>query len=184
MIEHSSGRFAFREELQTLHFAAVLDAVRAKAALHAGDVKSAVALARDSERLEPPESDEFFDLVNAFGRSGHPVEGDAMRSEATGRFEELLKEFPQSALLENDLAWLMAHTGANLDQTLAHASRAAQLDPQSAAIADTLAEVYFRRGELQKAVDAMKKCIALAPNLAMEQKKLEEYQAALARQPH
>lgn len=154
--------------------------LHASAALRAGAIQQALLLAERSETIEPVSSDEFLDLISAFVQSGHPEEADVLRNNATKGLTSLLAEFPDGPMLENNLAWLPARGGGNLDDALAHATHAAQLDPHSAAIADTLAEVYFRRGELGKAVETMQKCVALAPNQPREQKRLEQFQAALA----
>jgi hypothetical protein len=183
LIQFASGRFGFADEGRTLGLAALLDTVRARAALHAGNVKMALALAEESEQIEPLLSDASFDLIRALAESRHTMESDALRKQGAAVFEDLIREFPQSPYFENNLAWMLAKTGGDLDNALAHATRAAQLDSQSAAIADTLAEVYFHRHELKKAVDAMQKCVALAPDQPREKKRLEEFQSALAREP-
>jgi tetratricopeptide (TPR) repeat protein len=182
LMEHSAGRVAFVDELQTIRFAALVDAERASVKLHAGDMASALVFAEQSERIDPLQEEPFFNLVNEFAQTGHHAEAEALRAQAAQVLENLLKDFPNSANLENDLAWMMAHTSGNLDDALTHARRAMALDPQSAAIADTLADVYFRRGELSKAIETIQKCIVLQPNNPRHRERLETFQRALAQQ--
>jgi tetratricopeptide (TPR) repeat protein len=182
LIQFASGRLGFADGGQTLHAAAMLDSVRARAALDAGNIKAAFDLAMESGQIEPIANDVFLNLIRAFADGGHNTESDELRKQAAETLDQLIGDFPQSPYFENDLAWLLARTGGDLDVALSHAARATQLDPQSAAIADTLAEVYFRRHDLKKAVDAMQKCVALAPDQPREQKRLEDFQAALAKE--
>ena len=184
IIQHSSGRFNFLDERETIEAPAAVDTARAIVALHRGDVKSAMAFARQSEEMEPVVSDDFLSLINGFSQSGHAAEADALRKQASEFLENLLGKFPDSPSFANDLAWLLARSGGNLDQALTQALHATQLDPNSTAIADTLAEVYFRRGDLPKAVEAIQKCIQLEPDRARHRKRLETFQAALAQRQH
>jgi tetratricopeptide (TPR) repeat protein len=182
IIEHSAGRAAFIDELQTIRFAGLIDAERATVALHGGDVKGALAFSQKSEEIDPLAGDELFDLIEDFVRSGHRAEAEALRMQAEQVFRNLLKDFPNSANLENDLAWLLGHTGGNLDEALTLARRATALDPNGAGIADTLADVYFRRGETPEAIETMQKCVELEPNEPSHRERLEAFRRALAGQ--
>ena len=147
-------------------------------------MKDALTLAQQFEKIDPMAGDELFDLIDEFVRSGHRAEADALRTQAEHFFRDLLKEYPDSANLENDLAWLLGHTGGSLDEALALARRATTLDPNSAGIADTLADVYFRRGEVSLAIAAMQRCIALEPNEQRHRDRLEAFEHALVEQKH
>jgi tetratricopeptide (TPR) repeat protein len=60
---------------------------------------------------------------------------------------------------ENDLAWLLATEGRDLDLALSLAREASRLRPESATL-DTLGLVHIKRGEDEEAVDALEKAIA------------------------
>ena len=49
------------------------------------------------------------------------------------------------------------------DAALEHARRGVELTPNNPGHMDTLAEVYFRRGDRQAAIEAAKKCVELDP---------------------
>jgi tetratricopeptide (TPR) repeat protein len=63
----------------------------------------------------------------------------------------------------NGLAWTCATNDVYLDEALQAAERAAALEPRNTGILDTLAEVHFRRGETEKAVEVGSRALALEP---------------------
>ncbi len=93
------------------------------------------------------------------------------------RHEELLRDFPRSALYHNDLAWLSANLDRDLDKALLHAQKAVELDPQSAGILDTLAEVHFRRGNRAEAARLAKRCLEMDPDGEHYKKQLARFEA-------
>jgi len=76
-------------------------------------------------------------------------------------YEKILVRHPDAAFLHNGLAWLAAKCNRDLDGALRHATRAVELDPKSAAILDTLAEVQFIRGDKSGAATTIRKAIEL-----------------------
>lgn len=68
----------------------------------------------------------------------------------------------------NDLAWLLTSEGEgrNPDEALSLARRANQLDPNNAAILDTLGWVHSSRGKYSEAEPILRKAAELAPNQA------------------
>jgi tetratricopeptide (TPR) repeat protein len=78
--------------------------------------------------------------------------------------ETVLSEFPSSALYHNNLAWLFARCDRQLDDALVHATKATSLAPSMAGYVDTLAEVHFRQGDKQAAVDLELKALEKDPN--------------------
>jgi uncharacterized Ntn-hydrolase superfamily protein len=63
----------------------------------------------------------------------------------------------------NALAWFCATADMYLDESLEAAKRAVDLEPDSASILDTLAEVYFRLGKKREALKTIDKALALDP---------------------
>jgi len=76
-------------------------------------------------------------------------------NQAIQLFSEVLKRNPSHAPTYDYLAWVCAINNYELDQALSFANRAIELADDSlnrSYFFDTLAEVYFRRGELDQAV--------------------------------
>ncbi len=82
-------------------------------------------------------------------------------TEAESRYREVLKLQPDNPLALNNVAWLMAsqkRAGA-----LPMAQRAAELLPNSPAVLDTLALALAENNQMPKALETIKKAVALQP---------------------
>jgi tetratricopeptide (TPR) repeat protein len=85
----------------------------------------------------------------------------------------------------NQFAWLVGNTTGDSDEALRRAKLAVEMAPASGAYYDTLAHVYFGRGELEAAVKNQIQAARLDPHsgliakqLAFFRQKLQEKQAA------
>jgi Flp pilus assembly protein TadD len=59
---------------------------------------------------------------------------------------------PDEAQASNNLAYLLAEHGGNLDEALKYAQKAVELTPDSPAYADTLGWILYRKGVYASAV--------------------------------
>jgi tetratricopeptide (TPR) repeat protein len=116
-------------------------------------------------------------LVPELERLGYKAEADALFDRVFGENERVCTEYPRSASAHNELAWLGARCRRQLDKALAHAQKAVELAPEEAGYVDTLAEVYFQRGDKDKAITWIKKSIALDPKRTYFRKQLERMEA-------
>jgi len=87
--------------------------------------------------------------------------GDTAGAEA--RLREVVRSDPGNVGARNDLAWLLAEKGADLDAALALAEAAKRLDP-SADVLDTLGWVYLKRGDSRLAVQTLEKALEKRPD--------------------
>ena len=90
-------------------------------------------------------------------------------------YEQMCDDYPQSAFAHNSLGWLCANCRRRLDLALSHAQTAVKLEPKAAGYLDTLAEIHFRRGEKDKAIELMKQCRTMEPKAAYYRKQLERF---------
>ena len=100
----------------------------------------------------PQDADTLIDLVAAFEQAGHKPEAGALFDASISIYRRLCQDFPASGSAHNLLAWAESRCRRDLDEALAHARRAVEIDPSSADSTDTLAEVYFERGEFPQAI--------------------------------
>jgi tetratricopeptide (TPR) repeat protein len=128
----------------------------------------------------PGDANTLIDLVNGFEQSGHKQEADALFAPMATTYTSLCEEFPNSGSAHNQLAWAEARCHRNLDDALKHGTRAVELDPKNTANIDTLAEVYYERGEFDRAIAEMQKCAELEPNVPRHREQIERFIAALA----
>ncbi len=85
------------------------------------------------------------------------------REEAQRRLSEIADRHPGAAGARNDLAWLLADSGGDLDRALALAKEAVRLDPQPA-ILDTLGYVHLKREEPKRAAAVFERALAAQPD--------------------
>jgi tetratricopeptide (TPR) repeat protein len=81
------------------------------------------------------------------------------RKAAEARLRAIVRRSAGHPEARNDLAWLLATEGRELDLALSLAREASRLRPESATL-DTLGLVHIERGEVEEAVDALEKAIA------------------------
>jgi tetratricopeptide (TPR) repeat protein len=88
------------------------------------------------------------------------LRGDEPKARAM--FERALSERPDLAGAKNDLAFLLATDGVELDRALGLATEAEQALPNDPNIADTLSFVYFKKGLNEPALQQARYAIQLA----------------------
>jgi len=67
-------------------------------------------------------------------------------------YEAALKLDPDNAAVLNNLAFLMADTGANLDDALSKVQRARELQPNLDSALDTMGWIYMKKGIVDTAI--------------------------------
>jgi tetratricopeptide (TPR) repeat protein len=116
-------------------------------------------------------------LVPELEKAGRKKEAGELFTKTLEPHARLCADFPKSAWAHNNLAWLCVSCRRELDQALEHARLAVELAPDNAGYLDTLAEVHFQRGDKDRAVAAMKKCIAADGKNAYYRKQLQRFEA-------
>jgi len=106
------------------------------------------------------------------------VAGD--RNGAIQRLRDVVKHHPEVVGARNDLAWLLAEDGKDLDLALSLAQTAHDRDP-SPEVLDTLGWVRLQRGETREALDAFELAASARPESDAIRSHLEQARAELAR---
>lgn len=116
-------------------------------------------------------------VVDARGvRYGTPERNE----KAAAAYRKATELNPGSARAWNNLAWLRAKTKTALDEGLAAAKRAIEIDGERASYQDTIAEVYFVRGEMPLALRSIKRALELEPGDDYYERQLLRFQEAAA----
>lgn len=89
------------------------------------------------------------------------AKGDA--AGARHQFERALQIDPEAAVAANNLAWMDAETGGDLDVALQLAQTAQKHLPGVAAVADTLGFIYYKKNLAPLAVSTLKRCVEQEP---------------------
>jgi tetratricopeptide (TPR) repeat protein len=110
-------------------------------------------------------------------KRGHEKEAGDLFGKVWAVHDGLCKDYPKSAWAHNNIAWLAVRCRRNLDEALKHAQQAIDLAPENPRYLDTLAEVYFQKGDKEKALELTKKCIKMEPKYAYFQRQLKRIEA-------
>ncbi|MCC7335978.1 MAG: hypothetical protein IT422_12830 [Pirellulaceae bacterium] len=92
--------------------------------------------------------------------------------------QQQLAQWPNDATALNNLAWMYSQCDVKLDEALELSHRAIKLAPNSAVFLDTLAEVQFRSGAIEEALDTMRQCVRLDPRELHYRENLVRFHAA------
>jgi tetratricopeptide (TPR) repeat protein len=84
------------------------------------------------------------------------------REAAKALYEKVLAARSDLYGAKNDLAWLLADDGTDLERALTLAQEAQQAEPESAEIADTVGYVYFKKGLFNPALEQFKYAVELS----------------------
>lgn len=104
------------------------------------------------------------DSIQAHMMLGIIHEGRKEFDKAQARYETILKLNPRFVPAANNLAWIMAQQGGNLDVALAHAQTAREGNPEDPRIADTLGWIYYKKNAFLLAVNLLKESADKLPN--------------------
>lgn len=143
-----------------------------------------------TELIRVYEIHEAGDLVRAHLRYAeeYAAQGDSARArheqDLVGQtLTRVLARGTRDASLLNGLAWTTALAGVNLDQSLTAAMLAVEIEPRNPEILDTLAEVHFRRGEVDQAIAAGERALARDPESTYLQEQLARFRSAHDKRP-
>lgn len=78
-------------------------------------------------------------------------------------YEQALALDPDLPSVANNLAWMYANEGKNLDVALGLAQKAKQLQPDSPATTDTLAWIQYKKGLYAGAIPLLQECVTTSP---------------------
>ena len=86
-------------------------------------------------------------------------QGDYAKGEA--ELEVLFQKSPEDPGLNNDLGYLYAEQGKNLEKAESMIRKAVQEEPDKPAYLDSLGWVLFKRGKLKEALEPLQKAVEL-----------------------
>ena len=93
---------------------------------------------------------------------GRQADAEELINTVTASCEANLARFPESPVLHNQLAWMLVKCHRRLDVALEHSKKAVALHPRHYEYLDTLAEVYFHRGDRAASIDAARQALEAA----------------------
>jgi tetratricopeptide (TPR) repeat protein len=127
--------------------------------LHGNDFAGALAAFQTARQLAPSDSRPVLDLALLYDQTER-------REQARKEYETVIQLQPENATALNNLAYLEAEEGVDLDQALAHAQRAQQKLPGNLDVQDTLALVYIRKNLTNDGIRMLRDLVSQRPDSA------------------
>ena len=124
-----------------------------------GDNPGAIAAFKQAHDLAPNEIAPLLQLAMAYDETGR-------NEEARRYYEEVLKINPDQYQALNNLAYLKADAGVDLDQALTFAQRAEQANPNNLDIKDTVGFIYYRKNLTDESIRMLRELVAQRPERA------------------
>jgi tetratricopeptide (TPR) repeat protein len=149
----------------------------ARALLAQGKADQAVAELRRVLAILPGDVRMVEEMTPLLKEAGQERAANELLAAVVARYEQVVRDYPQTSHHRRELALVLARTGQRLDEALALAKQAAELEPQTADNHDALAEVHFIRQEIPAAIAAGEKARDLEKNSAHYRERLKHWQA-------
>ena len=124
-----------------------------------GDLPKAIENLEKSRRLAPDNVALLNFLAQTYNRAGQ-------REQARRTFQDALSKDPGNPQTMNNLAYLMADLGTDLDQALTLANRAKQRLPNLVEVSDTIGWIYLKKNLSDSATDVFRDLNTKVPNNA------------------
>jgi len=124
-----------------------------------GDINTAIETFRRASQAAPADTRPLLQL-------GLLLDGTGRREQAKPIYEQILKIQPDHPIALNNLAFIKAEEGQDLDEALTMAQRARQGMPSSPDIMDTLGWIYLKKNLSDDAIRTFKELVVVEPNRA------------------
>ncbi len=124
-----------------------------------GDVNAAIDTFRLASQAAPADARPLLQL-------GLLMDGTGRRDQAKPIYEQILKIQPDHPIALNNLAFIKAEEGQDLDEALTMAQRARQGLPNSPDVMDTLGWIYLKKNLSDDAIRTFKELVVSSPNSA------------------
>lgn len=110
-----------------------------------GQMQAAIDVLRKAQQIEPNNTFTQLQLAMTLDAAG-------LKRESIPIYESIIKIQPDNAIALNNLAFMLAEDGRDLDLALTYAQRARQQMPNNPDVADTLGWIYIRKNLSDNAV--------------------------------
>jgi tetratricopeptide (TPR) repeat protein len=121
-----------------------------------GDLNVAIETFRKASQAAPNDTNSLLQL-------GLLMDGTGRREQAQPIYEQILKIQPDHPVALNNLAFIKAQLGSDLDQAMTMAQRARQKAPNSPDIADTLGWIYIKKNLSDEAIRIFRELVGKDP---------------------
>lgn len=131
-------------------------------------------------RLEPGHIQIPIDIIPAADKNFDKAVVDEWFDLFWNKMKQQIEDFPNDAMTLNNIAWMASQCNRRLDEALAMSRRAVDLRPDPTYL-DTLADLEFRVGNVEKAIEISQKCRELEPRDDQHRKQLRRFFGSTSR---
>jgi tetratricopeptide (TPR) repeat protein len=124
-----------------------------------GDSQNAITYLQKAREVLP-------DNTIILGTLALILDGAGRWTDAQQVYQATIKMDPNNAVSLNNVAFLMAEHGGDLDSALTMATRAKQLLPNLAEVSDTVGWIYLKKGMADNAIDTFRELVNKEPHAA------------------
>lgn len=142
------------------------------------DRAGALALVERCHRMLPVDGSLADHFLPALRDAGLLAEHDRYFEHAWQALAAMTQRFPDSDNSHNTAAWLAARANRRLDEAAAHLERALAAKPHQSAYLDTMAELWFARGDRDRAVEWSRQAVGADPEDEMLRRQLARFRTA------
>ncbi|MHB8875863.1 MAG: tetratricopeptide repeat protein, partial [Myxococcaceae bacterium] len=121
-----------------------------------GKLADAVGLLTDALAKRPRDEALLYSLGALYERRGETAR-------ALSQMRSVLEVNPENANAMNFIGYTLAEKGVELEEAERLVARALELKPDSGSFLDSLGWVYYRRGEVTRAVETLERACELSP---------------------
>ena len=143
--------------------------------------KKALEALERAREVAPDVPGVYSSLGDALNKLGKDTEARQAHTRCERLYRDRIAQRPNLPSSYNNLAWFFVTHDAKLDEALKLSKTSLELDPDTDAYLDTLAEIYYRMGEHDKAIEWIKKVFELDPpprHLIYFEQQLDKFEKA------
>jgi len=134
-----------------------------EAYLELGNTEQAVAFLERAIEMAPDDASFYSILGDAYAKAGDDAKAHEAYAKCVDLYRDRIKTEPADAVPYNGLARHFATHDEQLDEALALSKKSLELRPGTPEFLDTLAEIYFRMGKHDEAMEWINKAMTLDP---------------------
>ncbi len=171
---HNAPTLAVAEDLRSRMVFQALIGPFALDAVYRKDAAGVTKWLDAAARLEPGHIQIPIDIIPEADKSFDKATVDKWFDLFWNKMKQQIDEFPNDAMTLNNVAWMASQCNRRLDEALVFSRRAVELRPDPTYM-DTLADLEFRVGNIEKAIELSQKCREIEPRDEQHRKQLKRF---------
>ena len=115
------------------------------------------------QEIEPHSEEDYRVFVDSHSALGNVYYDQEKYEDAMASYQQAIDLNRRDHSSMNNLAWVYAIQGVQLDEGIRLSRRSLRLKPNAPGYLDTLAELYYQKGDLERAVRVIQRALDLSP---------------------